>query len=207
MGRSSRAVSLETRRRIVESARELFGRNGFDGVSLDDVARACEVTRGAVYHHFRDKAALFAEVAAGVHEEIAGHVGAAADAAGGGWDGVVAGCVAFVDATGDDGVRRLLLVDAPAVLGWRAWRRLDADGSQLALEDGLRELEAAGRLAPGTAPAVALVVSGATNEAALALADPEPRPGADRAGVLAALERLVRAFDAGPGPRRPRSAR
>ncbi|WP_164775109.1 TetR/AcrR family transcriptional regulator [Nocardioides pantholopis] len=183
MGRSSREESLRTRAALLDAARGLFLERGFDAVSVEDVGRAVGVTRGAVYHHFGGKRPLFEEVVAGLHREIAVQVGRAAEAAGPGRPGLVAGCLAFLDAAGAPAVRRTLLLEAPAVLGWRHWRSLDADHSRALLERGLRALEEAGELAAGSATAAATLLSGAMNEAVLWLAEEEAEPeGEEGAG-------------------------
>ncbi len=68
------------KRAVLAAATDQFAERGFADVSLDDVAEAAGVTRGAVYHHFRNKAALFAAVASACHQQVADAVVAAAEA-------------------------------------------------------------------------------------------------------------------------------
>lgn len=184
MGRSSREASLRTRQEVLDSARALFVERGYADVALEDVAARAGVTRGAVYHHFAGKKTLFEAVAATLHEEVAAEVSAAAEAAGPGWPGIRAGCRAFVRAASSPDVRRVLLLDAPPVLGWQHWRSLDARNSRRLLEDGLGELATAGMLR-GDPRSAAILLSGAMNEAVLWLAErPEPSAPGDALEVL-----------------------
>ncbi len=132
---------------------------------------AAQVTRGAVYHHYGSKQALFATVAAGAQQRVAGTVAAAAEAAGGSWDGLVAGCRAFLDASVADVHRRILLVDAPAVLGWTTWREQDAAASGRLLTEAITDLVAEGVIRVHSPAAIAALLSGAMNEAALRIAE------------------------------------
>ena len=165
MPRASREASERTERKLRTQARRLLVRDGYAALRLDEVAAAAGVTRGAVYHHFENKQGLFVAVLADVHASVAAAVAAAAT--GEGWDAVEAGCVAFLQASLAPDVRRVLLTDGPAVLGWQEWRRLDAQGSQRLLREGLDALD---DLAVDVGAATA-VLSGAMNELALWLAD------------------------------------
>src|SRR2546430_16270194 len=70
--------SEATRRQLVTAARALFGARGYAGVGTEEIVRAAGVTRGALYHQFRDKADLFAAVAEQVEAEIAQRIAAGA---------------------------------------------------------------------------------------------------------------------------------
>ena len=129
MPRATKEQSEITARRILRVAGELFGERGYAAVGLAEVAASAQVTRGAVYHHYGSKQALFAAVAAVAQQRVGQLVSDAADAAGGPWEGLIAGCRAFLDASVAGAHRRILLVDAPAVLGWNTWRAQDAAAS------------------------------------------------------------------------------
>src|SRR5258708_18379577 len=119
--------SEATRRRLVSAARTLFGARGYAEVGTEEIVRAAGVTRGALYHQFRDKAGLFAAVAEEVEAEIAERiaVGAAAESSEP-TDVLRAGARLFLEACAEPEVERIILLDAPAVLGWEAWRGLFA---------------------------------------------------------------------------------
>src|SRR5215471_3698555 len=113
--------SEATRRQLVTAARALFGARGYADVGTEEIVRAAGVTRGALYHQFRDKADLFAavaeEVEAGIAEGIADTAGAEADPVG----ALRTGARLFLDACAEPEAERIILLDAPAVLGSEAW--------------------------------------------------------------------------------------
>lgn len=168
MPRASAADAAETARRVLDVARERFSAEGFAAASVDDIARRAGVTRGAVYHHYDGKPALFRAVAAQLQSEIAARVVAAAEQETDAAAQLRAGSHAFLDAITDDRAARVLLVDAPAVLGWAQWRELDAAASGRELREAV---EALGTVPPDLVDAVSQQLSGAMNEAALRLAD------------------------------------
>lgn len=86
-----------TRTRLVTAARELFAAQGYGATSTEAILAAAGVTRGALYHHFADKQALFAAVCEDLHAEAEQMIEADADAQGSAFDGLVAGCLGFLD--------------------------------------------------------------------------------------------------------------
>jgi AcrR family transcriptional regulator len=156
---------------VLEAAVALFGEHGYAAVRVDDVAMAAGVTRGAVYHHFRDKQGLFAAAVGAVQSRVSDAVVAAADSEPDAWRALTAGCRAFLAASVDDAHRRIMLIDAPAVMGWAAWRALDAEHSGSHLAQALAALDDAGLLRVPSCEAAGAMVSGALNEAALWVVD------------------------------------
>lgn len=189
MPRASAAAAAHTARQVLDSATDLFALRGFAAVSLDDVAQAAEVTRGAVYHHYRNKQGLFLAVAARLQSQVADAVVAAADGAGkDAREQLRAGSHAFLDAITAGPALRVLLVDAPAVVGWAEWRRLDEANSGAHLREALHE---AG-IADDLLDALTAQLSGAMNEAALWIAQQPDRAAASEQ-AHAALDRLLAA--------------
>lgn len=170
MARATKAESEATAARVLLTARRLFTEHGYAGVGLEEVAAQAGVTRGAVYHHFASKLSLFQAVLAEVQHGVAHAIERATDALADPWDQLETGCRVFLAASVGDDTRRIMLIDAPAVLGWNAWRGHDAASSGRLLEAVLRDLEAAGELAPTSVGATAAALSGAMNEAALWIA-------------------------------------
>lgn len=186
MPRASAAEAALTFEAILDQATEAFVRSGFQGASLDAIARAAGVTRGAVYHHFADKLGLFRAVVRAGHARVAASVVARADAeADDPRAALRAGCHAFVDAITDDPAARILLVEGPAVLGWSQWRDLDASAS-------MRELREAVGVVTGGEDAEALthLLSGAMNEGVLWIVDAADTKDA-RAALHRSLDRLI----------------
>lgn len=148
------------------------------------------VTRGALYHHFKGgKEDLFRAVLVRVSADTLKRVvtRAAADDP---WEELVRGTEAFLDACASPEVQRIMFVDGPAVLGWDVWRAIDADHGLGLLEGVVQAAMDAGTLLPGSATAVAHVLSGALNEAAMVVAQAED-PKAARAEMAQTIRRLL----------------
>jgi AcrR family transcriptional regulator len=183
----------KTRTALVRAARRLF-RKGFDAVGTPEIVRASRVTRGALYHHFEDKRALFGAVV----EEVARDLVASIDAAAMPYrdqplDAVLAGSRAFLAAARDAETRQIFLVDAPAVLGWTAWRAIDSRHGLGSLKAGLEACAEKGLIDTRDVVSVAHLISGALNEIVFALVDIEP----DDSMALdldRQMERMIRAL-------------
>lgn len=200
MPRASAEAAARTAQEILDSATRLLAARGFAGVSLDDVARAAGVTRGAVYHHYRSKAGVFRAVATTLQSQVARSVVEAAEIAGPAADVQLrAGSHAFLEAITAEPFLHVLLVDAPVVVGWQEWRRLDAEHSGAHLRDALTRVGVDEQLVE----AMAAQLSGAMNEAALWVAQ-SPDHGTARAQAHAVLDRLL---DAVPGVGEPTDGR
>ena len=111
---------------ILEGARRLFAANGFDATSIDDIAEAAGVAKGAVYHHFTSKEAVFLRVLEDVQAAIAAapippEAFEERDPA----EQIAGAVLRYLLAASEPDVRRVLLVDGPAVVGWRKWREID----------------------------------------------------------------------------------
>jgi AcrR family transcriptional regulator len=106
-----------TRRAVLAAARSLFGKKGYAQTSVDEIADAARVTKGAVYHHFAGKEALFRAVLAEVEVEAEARAAGAGDPEGPPIDQIVARVNAYLDAALDEEMQRIALIDAPAVLG------------------------------------------------------------------------------------------
>lgn len=141
--------SASTQEAIIVAARDLFAERGYDGAGLEEIARTAGVSKGALYHHFPDKAEVLAAVYESLEADLCDRLIArfAGEA-----DPVVAlrtGAQAFLDACRDPVLRRIALTEAPAVLGWSRWREIDARygfgllkaGLQAAADDGRGSLE------------------------------------------------------------------
>src|SRR4029450_11947753 len=142
--------SEATRQRLVAAARTMFAERGYAGVGTEEIVQAAGVTRGALYHQFRDKTDLFAAVAETAQAEVAHRItsGAQTDGAVDPMTALPAGGRRSLEAAAAPAVERILLVDGPAVLGWQAWRDLaDRYGLGL-LQHGLQVAMDAGALRP-----------------------------------------------------------
>jgi AcrR family transcriptional regulator len=128
MGRPSRKAeqSQATRAALLRVARRLFARHGYAGVATEEIVQRARVTRGALYHHFRDKQDLFRAVHEELEAEMAQKIavelaeGEASDPL----ELLRQGASTFLDHTTGP-LARVTLVDAPSVLGWAEWREID----------------------------------------------------------------------------------
>lgn len=114
-----------TRRRLVEAGLRLFTDPGFAAASTVRLVEEAGVTRGALYHHFPTKEALFAEVVERLQDDIAGTVRAAVPPGTSGLAALQAGFAAYLDCCLRPDIRRIVLLDGPAVLGWARWHQID----------------------------------------------------------------------------------
>jgi AcrR family transcriptional regulator len=124
--KSLRAENAEkTKIALLRAARELFGKRGYADVSAEEIVKKARVTRGALYHHFKDKHDLFCAVGDEVGAELARRVEEAAlpIAEKDPWAAILAGIDAFLDACTEGDFHRIVIVDAPAVEGWDEWRK------------------------------------------------------------------------------------
>ena len=161
----------QTRGCLINAARHLFAEQGYADTSTETILSGAGVTRGAMYHHFHNKAELFEavcdllsrEAMAAIEKAVAGQRGSLAT--------LKAGSLAWVDFMARDDVRRILVVEAPSVLGQERWRALDERYSFPLLREGIREAMEEGALHfSGSAEGLAVLLNGAMN--ALVLNDP-----------------------------------
>jgi AcrR family transcriptional regulator len=156
---------------LITAARGLFAERGYAGVGTEEIVQQAGVTRGALYHHFRGgKEDLFRAALVQVSAETAQRVMHAARTTDDPFEELVVGCEAFLDACTTPEVQRIVLVDGPSVLGWDVWRTADADYFLGLLEAALQHAIDAGELIAQPARALAHVLMGALDEAAMVIA-------------------------------------
>lgn len=114
-----------TRQALVRESRRLFSTLGYGAVGLSEIVAAAGVTKGALYHHFSSKAELFRVVLEQAQQEVAERIAATADARESSWEQLLVGCEAFLGASTDPAIQRIMLIDGPAVLGWAEWREMN----------------------------------------------------------------------------------
>jgi AcrR family transcriptional regulator len=179
--------SASTRAKLIRAARRLFARKGYAAVGTEEIVRRAGVTRGALYHQFADKQDLFLAVYEQVEQELTERVAATLGEVSSPFAALRAGIRVFLDACRTPEVQRIVLTDGPAVLGWELWR-------EVAERNGLGLIEAvvgaaveAGEIAELSQPALAHLLMGALDEAALLVVrEPESSEA-----VAATLERLL----------------
>jgi AcrR family transcriptional regulator len=115
----------QTRTALIAAGRQLFGRDGFAATSVDDLAREARVTTGALYHHFPSKVALFEAVFEDVHTELLAASAQSAAGAPSSVEFLARALESFLDAVLEPDVQRIVITDAPAVLGLARFTELD----------------------------------------------------------------------------------
>ncbi len=199
--RTQAGRSAATREALIRAARPLFREHGFGGVGTEAIVRAAGVTRGALYHQFADKTELFAAVVEEVERDVNGWIGEQVAAAGATdpIDAMVVGARAWLEACGRPDVQRILLLDAPSVLGWERWREIGMRYGMGLIEGVLAHAIEIGRIPRQPVRPLAHVVIGALDEAALYVARADDQTTA-RAEASAVIERLVTALATPPPP-------
>ncbi|GFG62643.1 TetR family transcriptional regulator [Mycobacterium kubicae] len=190
--RTQEERSAATREALISAARKLWGQRGYAEVGTPEIAKEAGVTRGAMYHQFTDKAALFGAVLEAVEQDVMDRMatmvassGAASPA-----DAIRAAVDAWLEVSGDPEVRQLMLLDAPAVLGWAGFREVAQRYSLGMTEQLLTEAIKAGQLARQPVRPLATVMIGALDEAAMAIATAED-PKRARREIRQVLRRLI----------------
>jgi AcrR family transcriptional regulator len=180
-----------TRDAILAAARKLFTAEGYDSSSIDEIAAAARVTSGALYHHFHNKREIMRAVFALLEAELKDRVTAASSGAKSPTEAMRRSLRALFDACLDDDIRSIVFEQAPRVLGWEEWRKIDAEyatGLLLDLLSGLRQEQRIGSYDDNV---VASLFLAALAEAALQIARNRNKPQLRRQceGILEAFLR------------------
>lgn len=183
-----------TRAALIDVATELFATNGYEGTAIPAVLDAAGVSRGALYHHFESKEALFEAVLQSVEAEATLKVTRAARGATDPLDGLRRGCAAYLAMCRDPVVRRISLIDAPAVVGWERWREIDEQHAFGLIKAAIAAIAADGRVKPELIDVMAHVVLAALVEVALLVARADEGRLAIRRGQEAVDELLTALF-------------
>jgi AcrR family transcriptional regulator len=184
--RSNQERSDATRAAILDAARGLFVAKGYADTATPEIVAAAGLTRGALYHHFEDKKALFRAVIEGEAREVAATIEHSAAEGLAPREALLAGAAAYFDAMAAPGRVRLLLLDGPAVLGVTEMATIDAAHGGRTLDEGLAAAMAPHRLEEKAVKAMAFLLSAAFDRAAL-----EIDAGAARADYAYAIDRLI----------------
>lgn len=159
----------QTRQALIAAARQQFAEKGYAETATPDIVAAAGVTRGALYHHFDDKKALFEAVLAAEAEAVAAAIEAESVQTASAREALLMGAKAYFDAMSELGRTRLLLLDGPAVLGASKVSKIDAEHAEGSLREGLKAyLEEAGCSLKGL-DALTILLSAAFDRAALAI--------------------------------------
>jgi AcrR family transcriptional regulator len=174
--------STETRAKLIASARVLFADRGFVAVGIEEIVRGANLTRGALYHHFRDKEDLFLAVYEQVESDLTTEIAQMVDGvpnadgvlvpgiAESPWQALELGAARFLAACAEPEVQRIALLDAPAVLGWETWREVGSRYGLGLIEGVLAAAIETGELEEQPVATLAHMLMGAIDELALLVA-------------------------------------
>jgi len=156
-----------TRAALVASARALFAERGYAAVGTEEIVARAGVTRGALYHHFGDKKDLMRAVLHDLARELAEASATAALKETDQWRQILAAVDAFLDACTDPAVQRIMMTDAPSVLGWDEWREIDTQYGLGLVKASLDNAMETGLIARQPVDPLAHLLVGALDEAAM----------------------------------------
>ena len=159
--------SEATRGALVTAARTLFAEHGYSGIGTEEIVRQAGVTRGALYHHFSGKEDLMRAVLHDLSRELAETSAAAALKETDQWRQILAAVDAFLDACTDPAVQRIMMTDAPSVLGWDEWREIDTQYGLGLIKASLVQAMETGLIARQPVDPLAHLIVGALDEAAM----------------------------------------
>ena len=183
--------SEATRTALLDAAAVAFAAQGFARTSVDDIVRRARVTKGALYHHFRDKTAVFEAVFCRIEETLVRKVAEASAKHTDPWERVESGFGALLDAALEPETRRIVFEEAPVALGWTRWREIEQRYMMGVLRATLRSLHDAGLIRAEPIDLVAPVLFAAIGEATQVAAQ-EPDTKAARRQAKKLILQLVR---------------
>ena len=172
--------SAATRTALLRIARKFFAERGYADTATEEIVRRARVTRGALYHHFKDKQDLFKAV---LHEEQLRVAAQCTEAAGkqtDPWRALMAANDAFLEACLDPAVQQIVLIDAPAVLGAEGFRQSDESYYLAGLKAAIELSIAAGIIEKQPVEPLAHMIMGSVNEAARLIAHAPDKKAARR---------------------------
>ncbi len=184
-------ASFHTTNNLIMIARQHFSAYGYENTSLEAIAAEAKMTRGAVYHHFKNKKNLFKAVLAQVQHEVGLNVEKEAETSEDLWEQLILGCVGFVEAATLESNKRILLIEAPNVLEWSQWKKMDDENSVLLLEEQLLTVQQKGLLIDFDIHMIAHMISGALNDLSISLAESDT---VNKTQIYEAIAYLLKGF-------------
>jgi AcrR family transcriptional regulator len=189
LARRTAEAAAQTRADIVDAARALFAQHGFAATTTAEVASRAGVTVGALFHHFRGKVELFEAVFDALDAEMNAYARARAQQAGG-VKGFLDGYRAFLEFAQHADYHRIALVESPVVLGSRFQKGRDLLRGPANITQAVEAMIAQGEIPLQPAKPLAMLLLGAINESAFALARGEPDVSID--SCVRAMDKLLR---------------
>jgi AcrR family transcriptional regulator len=189
--------SEATRAALLETATAMFAERGFARTSLDDIAVATQVTRGAVYHHFESKQAVFEAVFDALEQDMAARLVRAAQGQPDAWEAGMAALDAFLDLCCEDRYGRLCWLEGPIALGWARWMDYEKKYAYALIDGFLQAARAEGLVVDVPDPTGSQLVFHLLGGAGRTIAEAPPAErGAVRDGCAATIRRMLNGFRA-----------
>ncbi|HEY1626834.1 MAG TPA: TetR/AcrR family transcriptional regulator [Streptosporangiaceae bacterium] len=186
------AQGRATREQLIEVATGLFAEHGYEDTSIEAVLRAAGVSRGALYHHFAGKDALFQAVVEALEVRVLADLAKLTEA---GSDAVTTlqnAAMAWIDLAANREIQQILLIDAPAVVGWEQWHAINENHALGAMRGLLGEVAKQGRLPAQFIDPFAHMLLAAMDEIVLVIARADDSAAAAEQGRAAVAELLRR---------------
>jgi AcrR family transcriptional regulator len=187
--RTQQERSETTTAELLAAARGLFAERGYGGTSLSDITAATAVTKGALYHHFSGKRDIFEAVCRMEQRRLTELQTKAFRTRKDPWEGLIAGCTAYLTAASDRAVQQILLLDAPTVLGWEGVRAIEAEIFDMTVA-GVKQAMAAKRIPRRAPEPLVELLFGALGAGAAAIGRAED-PAAAQRQVIRELRRIL----------------
>lgn len=184
-------ASIATTNKLIAIARKHFSLYGYEKTSLEAVVKEANMTRGALYHHFKNKKSLFLAVLNQVQYEVGENVEKEAMKSEDVWEQLILGCIGFVESATLESNKRILLIDSLNIVEWEEWRKMDNENSVSLLKEQLLTVKETGELVDLDVNLIAHMVSGALNDLSLHLAE-STTP--DRAQMYKYIFHLLKGF-------------
>jgi len=182
-----------TRARLVEVAGELFGERGYDDTPIEEVLERTGVSKGALYHHFPSKEALFEAVYRTGEQMCMEEIAKAALKETEPLAMLRAGCQMWLDMVMDPHIHQIALIDGPAVLGWQRWRQIDEEYAFGLTKHALQEAADAGAIRSENVDMTAHLALAMLGEAAMLIAQADDKKTA-RKEAGDAVDRMIAAL-------------
>jgi AcrR family transcriptional regulator len=198
--------SASTKRALVDVAQELFTERGYAGTSLDEIVAGARVTKGALYHHFSGKQALFESVFEKVEERAAKDIHKAVRGQRDPWEKALGGLRAFLEVLQEPQYRRIVIADGPAVLGYEKYREQEERTTFGIVQEIVSAVLETYELEPSMVETFSRVFFGAMSAAGAAVSTAEdPRRASEEveaaiAYILAGLRAMAESGAPIPGP-------
>ncbi|WP_054045312.1 TetR/AcrR family transcriptional regulator [Alloactinosynnema sp. L-07] len=191
--------SESTRQALVDSAVDLFTKRGYAATSLDAIAKRARVTKGALYHHFSGKQALFEAAFRSVETAVMARLGEVVAGPGAAWDRVLGGLQAYIKICMEPSYQRIAIHEGPVVMGWERWREAEEHLSYGIVKSALESLIEAREIDEMPVEVTTRILFGALSTGAtiIAAADDAKKAAAD---VMFTITKVLE------GLRRPQAA-